>query len=75
MYQTAGLRGGDAVSVEPLSAAKFPANREKSREICKMGALGAPETVNNGDVAALPMQITYSPEQGIILAEHGNLGR
>jgi hypothetical protein len=38
-------------------------------------AFGAPETVNNGVVTGLPMQIPYSKEQGIILSEQGILAR
>jgi hypothetical protein len=36
-------------------------------------AFGVPETVNNGFVTGLSMQIPYSTEQGIILAEQGIL--
>jgi len=38
----------DAVAVEPVSTVKFPANREKNREFCKIAASGAPETPNSG---------------------------
>ena len=65
----------DAVVVEPVSTAKFPANREKNREFCKIVASGAPETANNGVVTGLPMQIPYSTEQGIILEEQGILAQ
>jgi hypothetical protein len=34
-------------------------------------ASGAPETVNNGVVIGLSMQIPYSTEQGIIFAKQG----
>jgi hypothetical protein len=46
-----------------------------NREFCKIAASGAPETVNNGVVTGLPMQIPYSTEQGIILAEQAILAR
>jgi hypothetical protein len=65
----------DAVDVEPVSAAKFPANREKNREFCIIGALGAPEAANNGVVIGLPMRIPYATEQGIIFAKQGGLAR
>jgi hypothetical protein len=65
----------DAVAVEPVSIAKFPANREKNREFCKIAASGAPETLNSAAVAGLPMQIPYSTKQGIILAEQGILAQ
>jgi hypothetical protein len=47
----------DAVAVEPVSTAKFPANREKNREFCKIAASGSPEILNSTAVAELPMQI------------------
>jgi hypothetical protein len=31
----------DAVQVEPVSTAKFPANREKNREFCKKRGFGS----------------------------------
>jgi hypothetical protein len=31
----------DAVEVEPVSTAKFPANREKNREFCKKSGFGS----------------------------------
>ena len=38
----------DAVVVELVSTAKFPANREKNREFCRIMASSAPETLNCG---------------------------
>ena len=38
-------------------------------------AFGAPETVNNGVVTGLPMQIPYSTEQRIIFAKQGILSQ
>ena len=64
----------DAVQVEPVSTAEFPANREKNREFCRNGMSGASATVNNGVVIGLSTRIPYSTEQGIILAEQGKLG-
>jgi len=45
------------------------------REFCKIAALGAPETANNGVVMGLMMRIPYSMKQGIILSEQGILAR
>jgi hypothetical protein len=61
----------DAVAVEPVSTPKFPANREKNREFCKLVAFAAAETPNRAVVAGLLMQIPCSMEQGIILVEQG----
>ena len=63
----------DAVQVEPVSAAKFPANREKNREFRKIVASRAPEIRNNGLGTGLLTQIPYSTEQGIMLPEQGIL--
>ena len=59
---------------EPVSAAKFPANREKNREFCKILASEAPEIPNSGLGTGRCSQIPYSTEQGIILVEQGKLG-
>jgi hypothetical protein len=59
----------DAVQIEPVSKAKFPANREKNRDFCGIAVSILPETANNGVDAGLPRPIPYSTEQGIILAE------
>jgi len=61
----------DAVTVEPVSTAGLPANREINREFCKLVAFGAAETPNRAVIAGLLMQIPYSMEQGIILVEQG----
>jgi hypothetical protein len=63
----------DAVAVEPVSTAKFPANREKNREFFKIAASGAAKTANNAVVTGLSVPIPYPDEQGIILAEQGIL--
>ena len=65
----------DAVAVEPVSTPKFPANREKNREFCKIAASRAADTINNAIITELSVQIPYSAEQGIILTEHGFLVR
>src|SRR6185437_4215470 len=63
----------DAVVIEPVSAPKFPANREKSREFRKISTLGALKTATNDVFAAVLMPFPYSTEQGINLVEQGNL--
>jgi hypothetical protein len=65
----------DAVAVERVSTLGFPANREKNREFCKIGASGASETVNSAAITGLLTQIPYSTEQGIISAEQGILAQ
>src|SRR6185437_4546067 len=55
----------DAVVIEPVSAPKFPANREKNREFCKSRALGALKTVTNAVAAGVLMPFPYSTEQGV----------
>jgi hypothetical protein len=65
----------DTVQVEPVSAAKFPANREKNREFCKIAAQIESETANNGAVTGLSKRIPYSTEQGIIFVKQGILKR
>jgi len=58
----------DAVQVEPVSTAKFPANREKNREFCRIAVSVASELVNDGVVTGLAKRIPYAKEQGITLA-------
>ena len=43
----------DAVTCEPVSTAKFPANREKNSEFCKIPPSGAPEAANSGVVTGV----------------------
>jgi hypothetical protein len=42
-----------AVTCEPVSTGKFPANREKNREFYRIAVLAGSETVNNGVVTGL----------------------
>ena len=65
----------DAVACEPVSVSEFPANREKNREFYKITALRAPVTANNVTITKVLTGIPYALEQGIILAEQGNLAR
>ena len=65
----------DAVQVEPVSPAKFPANREKNREFYQIRALGAilkADTRANSEPCS---EIPYATEQGIISAEQGILAQ
>jgi len=60
-----------AVTCEPVSPGKFPANREKNREFCRIRALDA---ILNADTRANSKacsKIPYATEQGNILEEQG----
>jgi hypothetical protein len=63
----------DAVVVEPVSAAKFPVNREKNRDFCKFVASCAPEPLNYRVETRRLTQISDTMKQGIISAEQGIL--
>jgi hypothetical protein len=66
-----GRLAANAVTVEPVSAAKFPANREKNREFCRIRPLSAilkADTRANSEACS---EITYATEQGNILEEQG----
>jgi len=61
----------DAVQVEPVSASKFPANREINREFRRNRLLDAilkPDLRANSDAYS---KIPYSTEQGIFAREQG----
>src|SRR3974390_3145165 len=61
----------DAVAVEPVSASKFPANREINREFLGIDPL---DTVWVADTSANSEgcgKIPYTTEQGIILKKQG----
>jgi hypothetical protein len=63
----------DAVTVEPVSTPKFPANREINREFCRIHPLCE---ILNADTRAISKafgQIPYATEQGIISVEQGIL--
>jgi hypothetical protein len=59
----------DAVDFEPVSTPKFPANREKNREFCRIRPegrfLAASQQTNSMVCSGIP----YAAEQGIILVE------
>ena len=62
----------DAVGFEPVSTAKFPANREKNREFCdfwsESGILAPSQRANSIGYREIPC----ATEQGIFPAEQGN---
>jgi hypothetical protein len=62
----------DAVGIEPVSASKFPANREKNREFRRIRASLAFFVSNRPVHSATCRQIPYSTEQGIISMYQGN---
>jgi hypothetical protein len=63
----------DAVVVEPVSTAEFPANREINREFCRNGTFRAISKANTRAISKAFSKILYSIEQGIISAEQGLL--
>ena len=65
----------DAVLVEPVSTAKFPANREINREFGRMRPLGAILKADTRADSKAFSKIPYTTEQGIISAEQGIFAR
>jgi hypothetical protein len=63
----------DAVTFEPVSTLKFPANRENNREFHRVRALGAILKVDPRAKSEACSEIPYATEQGIISAEQGIL--
>jgi hypothetical protein len=63
----------DAVAVEPVSASKFPANREKNRDSCENKAPAGILTPNPSANSVVCSKIPYSLEQGIFIGRAGNL--
>ncbi|HEX9143256.1 MAG TPA: hypothetical protein VGA09_03215, partial [Candidatus Binatia bacterium] len=63
----------EAVDLEPVSASKFPANREINREFHRIRALGAILKVGTRANSEVCSEIPYATEQGIISAEQGIL--
>ena len=62
----------DAVLIEPVSAAKFPANREKYREFCRNGRSG-PISASSQRVNSIGFsRIHYATEQGIFKRVSGH---
>jgi len=61
----------DAVTVESVSDLKFPANREKNREFCRIRALDATLHADTRANSKACSKIPFATEQGIILTEQG----
>jgi hypothetical protein len=61
----------DVVIVEPVSNAKFRANREKNREFCHIRSLCEILKANTRANSKAFSQIPYSTKQGSILPEQG----
>jgi hypothetical protein len=55
----------EAVCCEPVSAAGFPANREKNREISKIPDAPGELISNHRPTSMVYIQIPYDSEQGI----------
>ena len=63
----------DAVTVEPVSATKFPANRENNREFCRIQLLSVILDADTRANSNASSKIPYATEQGIISAKQGFL--
>ena len=61
----------DAVAVEPVSTAKFPANREINREFFNFGPDRSSEVAIRPMIQRTWSEIPYSTEQGIFAKEQG----
>jgi hypothetical protein len=61
----------DAVIVEPVSAPKFPANREINREFFDFGLARGSEVTICLMIQRTWSKIPYSTEQGIFVKEQG----
>jgi hypothetical protein len=61
----------DAVMVEPVFTAKFPASREKNRDFFDSGAVSGSDVPVSPMIVAAQSQIPYSSEQGISGKEQG----
>jgi hypothetical protein len=65
----------DAVSCEPVSAFRFPANREINREFCKIGSIRR-NFVSDQRAHSMPYSgIPCATEQGIFKCVSGNFFR
>jgi hypothetical protein len=61
----------DAVTIEPVSTAKFPANREKNREFSRIRPLSAILKADTRANLEACSEIPHATEQGIIFVEQG----
>ena len=59
----------DAVDLEPVSSAKFPANRENNREFCQIDPLAAILKADTRENSEACSEIPCATEQGIISAD------
>ena len=62
----------NAVRIEPVSASKFPASREKNREFCGFRPSAAILASNRSSDSMACRQIPYATEQGIFGGITGN---
>ncbi|HET7384380.1 MAG TPA: hypothetical protein VFJ59_17565 [Pseudolabrys sp.] len=65
----------DAVTYEPVSTPKFPANREKNREFRQFRPLRKIFKADTQANSKASSEIPYATEQGIISAEQGILAQ
>jgi hypothetical protein len=65
----------EAVSGEPVSEARFPANREKSREFYENRAVWQKAARQNAAISVSCRTIPYKMKQGINSRRTGNLSR
>jgi len=65
----------DAVTYEPVSTLKFPANREKNREFRRIRPLSAILKAHTRANSKACSEIPYATEQGIISAKQGILAQ
>jgi hypothetical protein len=63
----------DAVTIEPVSIAKFPANREINREFHQIRPLCKILKVDARANSKASSEIPYATEQGIFVQEQRNL--
>jgi hypothetical protein len=61
----------DAVTYEPASIAKFPANREKNREFFNLRVRSRLRGLDTCNYSRTQSEIPYSSEQGIFAKEQG----
>jgi hypothetical protein len=65
----------DAVAIEPVSASKLPANREKNREFFDFGSVLRIRELISPTVSGAFERIPYSSEEGIFPTEQGSASK
>src|SRR5215203_2531452 len=65
----------ETVHCEPVSASKFPANRETNRDFCEFGPNSAIRASNRAASSMPCSQIPYATETGNYFHETGNYVR